>query len=61
MRKMVTDFQDSALLEHLAGGDKIAIEAKYHKNCMPNLISRPRAFRRQSQVRKMRRIKLELL
>ena len=32
VRKMVTDLQDSALLKHKAGGDMIAIEAKYRKN-----------------------------
>ena len=49
VRKMATDLQDSALLKHLAGGDMIAIEAKYHKKCMTNLTNRHRAFLRQSQ------------
>ena len=49
VRKMATDLQDSALLKHLAGGDMIAIEAKYHKKCMTNLSNRHRAFLRQSQ------------
>ena len=44
VRKMATDLQDSALLKHLAGGDMIAIEAKYHKKCMTNLTNRHRAF-----------------
>ena len=49
VRKMATDLQDSALLKHLAGGDMIAIEAKYHKNCMTNLTNCHRASLRQSQ------------
>ena len=49
VRKMVTDLQDSALLKHLAGGDMIAIEAKYHKKCMTNPTNCHRAFLRQSQ------------
>ena len=49
VRKMATDFQDSALLKHIAGGDMIAIEAKYHKTCMTNLSNRHRAFLCQSQ------------
>lgn len=49
VRKMATDLQDSALLKHLAGGDMIAIEAKYHKKCMTNLTNHHRAFLRQSQ------------
>jgi len=44
VRKMATDLQDSALLKHIAGGDMIAIEAKYHKKCMTNLTNRHRAF-----------------
>jgi len=49
VRKMATDLQDSALLKHIAGGDTIAIEAKYHKKCTTNLTNRHRAFLRQSQ------------
>ena len=49
VQKMATDLQDSTLLKHLAGGDMIAIEAKYHKKCMTNLTSRHRAFLCQSQ------------
>ena len=49
VRKMVTDLQDSALLKHIAGGDMIAIEAKYHKKCITNLTNRHRAFLRQIQ------------
>ena len=40
--------QDSALLKHIAGGDMIAIEAKYHKQCMRNLTNRRRAFLRRN-------------
>ena len=47
--KMATDLQDSALLKHLAGGDMIAIEAKYPKKYMTSLTNRHRAFLRQSQ------------
>ena len=49
VRKMATDLQDSALLKHLAGGDMIAIEAKYHKECMTILTNRHSAFLRESQ------------
>ena len=48
VRQMATDLQDSALLKQLAGGDMIAIEAKYLKKCMKNLTNRHRAFLRQS-------------
>ena len=49
VRKMATNLQDSTLLKHLADGNMIAIEAKYHKKCMTNLTNRYRAFLRQSQ------------
>ena len=48
VRQMATNLQDSALLKQLAGGDMIAIEAKYHKKCMTNLTNRHRAFLHQS-------------
>ncbi len=34
LRKMATEIQDSVLLARIAGGDLIAIEAKYHFNCL---------------------------
>ena len=47
VRQMATDLQDSALLKRLAGGDVIAIEAKYHKKCMKNLSVAGRSRRHQ--------------
>ena len=49
VRKIATDLQDSALLKHIAGGDMVAIEAKYHRKCITNQTNRHRAFLRQSQ------------
>ena len=31
---MATELQDSSLLARISGGDLIAIEAKYHFNCL---------------------------
>ncbi len=34
LRKMATDLQDTLLLSRISGGDLIAIDAKYHINCL---------------------------
>ena len=34
IRKMATELQDTSLLARISGGDLIAIEAKYHFNCL---------------------------
>ena len=40
VRKIAKDVNNSSLLARIAGGDMIAIEAKYHKRCMTNLNNR---------------------
>ena len=34
LRRMATELQDTALLARICGDDLIAIEAKYHYNCL---------------------------
>ncbi len=33
LRKMAEELQDTTLLTKIAGGDLVAIDAKYHNNC----------------------------
>ena len=40
---MATDLQDTALLAKISGGDRIAIEAKYHLSCLIELRNRHRS------------------
>ena len=42
VRQCATDLQDTRLLAKLAGGDMIAIEAKYHRTCLVNLYNHAR-------------------
>ncbi len=43
------DLQDASLLAKLEGGDLIALEAKYHLNCLVQIRNRHRSFLRESQ------------
>ena len=47
IRTMVTELQDSVLLARITGGDLIAVEAKYHLNCLVNLRNRYRSHIRK--------------
>ena len=49
---MATELKDTDLLAKLAGGDMVAIEAKYHTNCMVSLRNRYRSFVRSSSTDK---------
>ena len=46
LREMATELQDSLLLSKISGGDIIAIEAKYHINCLVSYKNRYRSFQR---------------
>ena len=50
VRRMATELKDTDLLAKLAGGDMVAIEAKYHTNCMVSLRNRCRSFVRSSST-----------
>ena len=50
IKRMATELKDSVLVSRITGGDLIAIEAKYHLNCLVNLRNRYR-----SQLRKQNR------
>ena len=43
LKKMATELQDSVLLARISGGDLIAIEAKYHYNCLSGYKNRYRS------------------
>ena len=49
VRLMATDLADEALLARIAGGDLMAIEAKYHRNCLVNLHNRWRSSQRSKK------------
>ncbi len=46
LRKMATDLQDTSLLSRISGGDLIAIDAKYHINCLVAYKNRYRSAQR---------------
>ena len=48
IRMMATDLQDVSLLARIEGGDLIALEAKYHINCLTELRNRHRSLVRES-------------
>lgn len=48
LRKMATDLQDTNLLARISGGDLVAIEAKYHHQCLCTFRNRHRAMQRES-------------
>ena len=43
LRQMATELQDTMLLARISGGDLVAIEAKYHYNCLSAYKSRYRS------------------
>ena len=46
LRQMATELQDTKLLVRIAGGDLVAIEAKYHFNCLSTFKSKYRSAQR---------------
>lgn len=44
LRQMAHDMQDTKLLAHLSGGDLVAIEAKYHLECLTTYRNRYRVY-----------------
>ena len=46
IRKMATELQDTSLLARISGGDLIAIEAKYHFNCLSTFKNKYRSAQR---------------
>ena len=46
LRQMATGLQDTSLLSRISGGDLIAIEAKYHINCLVAYKNRHRSAQR---------------
>ena len=47
---MVNELEDQTLLTRMAGGDMIAIEAKYHTTCLVNLHNRYRSHLRKKNL-----------
>lgn len=46
LRQMATELQDTELLARISGGDLVAIEAKYHYNCLSAYKSKYRSIQR---------------
>ena len=46
LRRMATELQDSSLLSRISGNDLMAIEAKYHFNCLSTFKNKYRAVQR---------------
>ena len=44
LQKMATDLEDTRLLARISGGNLVAIEAKYHYNCLSAYKSRYRSL-----------------
>ena len=44
LRRIAKDLQDTTLMAKLSGGDLIAIEAKYHYNCLSSYKNRYRSY-----------------
>ena len=43
VRRCAIELEDTALLAKLSPGDMVALEAKYHRNCLVKLYNRARA------------------
>lgn len=50
LRDMATELQDSDLLSRIAGGDLVAIEAKYHNNCLLSYKNKYRSMVRKQHT-----------
>ena len=46
LRDMATELQDSQLLSKIPGSDIVALESKYHINCLVSYKNRYRSFKR---------------
>jgi len=51
LRQMATDLQDTRLLARISGGDLVAIEAKYHFNCLSAYKSKSSMMRLTNRCR----------
>ena len=49
VRRMATDLQYTALLAKIGGGDRHALEAKYHMACLTKLRNTHRSLNREQQ------------
>ena len=49
LRRMATELQDTSLLARISGGDLVAIEAKYHYDCMSTYKNRHRSMQRKAR------------
>ena len=47
LRQMATDLQETELMARIEGGDLVALEAKYHLECLTALRNRHRSFKLQ--------------
>ena len=47
LRQMATDLQETELMARIEGGDLVALEAKYHLECLTALHNRHRSFKLQ--------------
>ena len=50
VRQMVIDLQDTELMARIEGGDLVALETKYHLECLTVLRNRHRSFRAKECV-----------
>lgn len=48
LRRMAAEMQDTSLISRISGGDLIAIEARYHRNCLAVYKNRYRSINRAS-------------
>lgn len=48
LKRMATELEDTTLLAKISGGDLVAIEAKYHRNCLSTYRNRYRSVQRAS-------------
>jgi hypothetical protein len=46
LRRMAIEMQDTSLISRISGGDLVAIEARYHRNCLTAYKNRYRSANR---------------
>ena len=61
LRRMAEDLQDTTLMAKLSGGDLIAIEAKYHYNCLSSYKNRYRSYIRSLESSDNNKIEEKLM
>ena len=50
LRKMAIEMQDAVMLSKISGGDLVAIEAKYHLNCLVSYRNKYRSMQRATST-----------